>query len=237
MIMSRKYLPMLLFIFCSIHAIAQTDYYYYQGDKIPLTPNEDKVVVSIPKDGDMTSESIRANVEVLTTIIDETFDILVIARSDLEKLTTLDFWEESAKSVILTSCYFTENNEEICTTPYLDVRLKKEEDFDLLITYAEKYGLRIVKQDSLMPLWYILAITQNGEKSPLEYANELFESGDFAASVPDWGQLGDPFNTVQSITTNKTNSSYGIYDFKGCRLLSVPAKGVYIQNGKKRIAH
>ena len=130
MIMSRKYLPMLLFIFCSTHAIAQADYYYYQGDKIPLTPNEDKVVVSIPKDGDMTSESIRANVEVLTTIIDETFDILVIARSDLEKLTTLDFWEEGAKSVILTSCYFTENNEEICTTPYLDVRLKKEEDFD-----------------------------------------------------------------------------------------------------------
>jgi hypothetical protein len=104
------------------------------------------------------------------------------------------------------------------------VRLKKEEDFDLLTTYAEKYGLRIVKQDSLMPLWYILAITQNSEKSPLEYANELFESGDFAASVPDWGELGDPFNTVRSITTTKTNSSYGIYNLQGRRLKSVPIK-------------
>jgi hypothetical protein len=236
MIMSRKYL-LLLFISCSIHAIAQTDYYYYQGNKISLTLNENKVCVSIPKDCDKTCESIRTNVKVLTTIIDETFDIIVITRSDFEKLTTLDFWEEGAKSVILTSCYFTENNEEICTTPYIDVRLKKEEDFDLLTTYAEKYGLRIVKQDSLMPLWYILAITQNSEKSPLEYANELFESGDFAASVPEWGELGDPFNTVRSITTTKTNSSYGIYNLQGWRLESTPIKRIYIQNGKKRISH
>ena len=56
--MSRKIL-LILFISCSIHAIAQTDYYYYQGNKIPLTLNEKKVVVSIPKDRDKTCESIR----------------------------------------------------------------------------------------------------------------------------------------------------------------------------------
>ena len=230
----KKFL-LLLFISCSIHAIAQTDYYYYQGSKIPLTLNENKVCVSIPKDCDKICESIRTNVEVLTTIIDETFDIIVITRPDFEKLTTLDFWEEGAKSVILTSCYFTENNEEICTTPYIDVRLKKEEDVDLLNTYAEKYGLRIVKQDPLMPLWYILAITQDSEKSPLEYANALFESGDFAASVPDWGQLSDPFDSVRSITITKANSSRGIYDLQGRCLKTAPTRGIYIQNGKKII--
>ena len=140
--MSRKYL-LLLFISCSIHAIAQTDYYYYQGNKISLTLNENKVCVSIPKDCDKTCESIRTNVKVLTTIIDETFDIIVITRSDFEKLTTLDFWEEGAKSVILTSCYFTENNEEICTTPYIDVRLKKEEDF-LLQRIIVKVGITML---------------------------------------------------------------------------------------------
>lgn len=234
--MSRIYI-LIVFILCSIHSIAQTDYYYYQGNKIPLILNENKLCISIPKEFDKISERIRANVEVLATIIDETFDIIVIAKSDFEKLTTQDFWGEDAKSVILTSCYFTESNEEICVTPYINLRLKKEEDVDLLTTYAEKYGLRIVKQDSLMPLWYILAIAQNNEKSPLEYANELFEGGDFAASVPDWGELSDPFNTIRSITTTKTNSFYGIYDLQGRRLRSVPAKGVYIQNGKKRIAY
>ena len=232
--MSRKYL-LLLFISCSIHAIAQTDYYYYQGNKIPLTLNEKKVVVSIPKDRDKTCESIRTNVKVLTTIIDETFHIIVITRSDFEKLNTLDFWEEGAKLVILTSCYFTENNEEICTTPYLDVRLKKEEDIDLLTTYAEKYGLRIVKQDSLMPLWYILAITQNSEKSPLEYANELYESGDFAASVPNWEPFYILDDAVQSMTIPATGASQGIYDLQGRRLSSEPSKGIYIQDGRKHI--
>ncbi len=36
--MNRKYLFLLLvFISCSIHAMAQTDFYYYRGKKIPLT--------------------------------------------------------------------------------------------------------------------------------------------------------------------------------------------------------
>ena len=49
--MSRKILLMLLVsIICSIHTIAQTDYYYYKGKKIPLTLNENRVIVSISKD-------------------------------------------------------------------------------------------------------------------------------------------------------------------------------------------
>ena len=234
MIMSRKYL-LLLFISCSIHAIAQTDYYYYQGNKIPLTLNENKVVVSIPKECDTVRERIQTNVQALDSIKDEAFEILVLARTEFEKLTSMDFWKEDAKSVIITPSYFTQHNEEIYLTRYLNVELKKEEDIDLLSAYAEKYRLKIVRNSPLMPLWYILHVTPESERSPLVCANELWESGDFAASVPDWGELGDPFNTVRSITTTKTNSSYGIYNLQGRRLKSVPIKGIYIQNGKKII--
>ena len=163
----------------------QMAYYYYKGTKIPLTLNESKVCVNIPKECKGTSERVQANAKVLTTINDDTFDIFVISRSDFEKLTSLDSWKEDSKSVILTSGYFTENNEEVFATPYLNIKLKKEEDKDLLTSYAEKYRLRIVSHSALMPLWYILSVTLESEKSPLECANELFESGDFAASVPD----------------------------------------------------
>ena len=164
----------------------QMAYYYYKGTKIPLTLNESKVCVNIPKECKGTSERVQANAKVLTTINDDTFDIFVISRSDFEKLTSLDSWKEDSKSVILTSGYFTENNEEVFATPYLNIKLKKEEDKDLLTSYAEKYRLRIVSHSALMPLWYILSVTLESEKSPLECANELWETGYFAAAEPSF---------------------------------------------------
>ena len=166
--------------------MTQTDYfYYYKGNKIPLTLNENKVVVSIPKDcGDIT-ERVLASTRTFDKISDEYFDIFLILKSDFNKVTMLDFWAEDAKSVILSSSYYTENKEEICATPYLNVRLKKEEDIDLLTSYAEQYKLNIMNS-SLMPLWYILNITPDSEKNTLECANALYESGDFAESVPDF---------------------------------------------------
>ena len=161
-------------------------YYYYKGKKIPLTLNEDKVVVNIPKEHDGISKRIRANVPVLSTIKDEVFDSFIIPRSDFEKLTSQSFWEEDAKSVVLTSSYLTEDNDEVFETPYLNVKLKKEEDAGLLDAYAEKYGLRNLGSFSQsLPLWYVLYVTPQSEKSPLQCANELYESGEFASSVPD----------------------------------------------------
>lgn len=184
--MSRKCFMMILFIIsCSIHTIAQTDFYYYKDKKIPLIVNEDKICVTIPKDSKKIKEKILANVKVLDTIKDETFETFILTRSEFEKLTSRYSWEEDAKSVILSSSYFTLNNKEVYTGPYLYVKLKKEEDKDLLATYAENYKLDIVRHSSSMPLWYVLALTQDCDKNVLEYVNLLWESGQFAASEPD----------------------------------------------------
>ena len=237
--MSRKYIFLLLvFILCSIHVMAQTDYYYYMGKKIPLYLSENKVILSISKDCNETIERIRTNVGVLSTIKDRTFDIIIISKSDFEKLTSRDFWEEDAKSVILTSCYYTEANKQVYETPYLDVKLKKEEDIDLLTSYIERYKLSIAEHDpSLLPLWYILAITPESEKGSLKCANELYESGNIAEAIADLaegGSLDD--TTVRSITTAKTGASSEIYDLNGRKLTSKPTSGIYILQGKKKLA-
>lgn len=178
---------MIIFIIsCSIHAIAQSDFYYYKGKKIPLIENKNKVCISIPKDNKKTSERIITNIRVLSKIKDEDFDIFVISRSEFEKLTSSSSWKEDAKSVIITPNYITVDEIEVFMTPYLNLQLKKEEDIDLLTSCAEKYGFKIVKQEPLMPLWYILALTLNCDKNSLECANQLWESGKFAASVPDF---------------------------------------------------
>ena len=252
--MSRKNLLLLVCIFCSIYAVAQTNYYYdsYHGKKIPLTLNENKVLVSISKEYDkydMVSERIRANVQALYYSEGiEFFEFIFITWTDLEKLTSLDFWEEDAKSVIITPCYYkeygmvgverSEINQEYFLSPYLWVKLKKEEDIDLLTSYAEKYKLKIDGNNPYYPLVYNLRVTQESEKNALECANEMYESGNFDVSEPDWIRPRSATNdltTIQSVTTAIPDASSEIYDLQGRRLSAIPQKGVYIQNGKKKL--
>ena len=184
--MSKRLCLMILFVFsCSIHVLAQNDFYYYKGMKMPLSLNEEKVVVSIPKSKAEICERIRAYAKVLEKINDDIFDIFVISRSDFNNLTSLDSWSEDEKSMMITSSYFTERKAEVFASPYLNIQLKNEEDVNLLISYAEMYKLQIVRNMPLMPDWYILSVTPESEKSPLQCANELSESGMFSASVPD----------------------------------------------------
>ena len=232
--MNKEFLiALLLFITCSAHVSAQTDYYYYRGNKIPLTLNDTKVCISISKESEIINERILAHVLVLSEINDDDLNIYVISQSDYENLTALDSWKEDAKSVIISSCYFTENNEEVYGTPYLNVRLKKEKDTGLLSSYAEKYKLRIVGHSSLMPLWYTLSVTPNSDYSPLECANLLWESGEFAASIPD---LCDPDEEINSVNlTNSIDSPQETFDLQGRRIPEgmKPQRGVYIREGKK----
>lgn len=229
------FLSLLLFIMCSTHAIAQTDYFYYNGNKIPLTLNENKICVNIPKEYDSTYKRIRANVQTKDTLTDENFDTFIVTWSEYEKLTSQDFWAEDAKYVTLTSSYFKENNKEVFLTPYLSVKLKKEEDKDLLASYAEKYKLRIFGDGPYrIPLWYSLYVTLDSKKSPLECANELYESGVFTYSQPDLVSFGNDNTIVRNIITVKADASSEIYDLQGRKLTSKPAKGIYIQQGKKK---
>lgn len=207
-----------LYLLVPMCLLAQTDHYYYKGKKIPLFVNENKVCVSIPKNHEKTSKKILANVKVLERINDESLDIFVVLRSELKKLISLDSWKEDAKSVILTHSYLTTDKIEVFSTPYLNVRLKKEQDIDLLTSYAEKYRLKVLKQNSLMPLWHILAITPECDKSSLECANIIWESGKFAASIPDF--CSDDLNCSNDPMFDEQwglhNSNYPDIDISAC---------------------
>lgn len=221
--MSRKNVVFIVFLIaCSLHAMAQTTYYYYyQGNKIPLTLNDNKVCVSVPKEYDNICQRIHKNVNVLSTIADDSFDIIVISKSDYRSLTSLDSWQEDAKCVIITSSYYTENNDEVVATPYINLRLKDEQDIDLLNTYVQEFKLKNLGNSPLMPLWYILSMTPESKKSSLECANELFESGYFASSISDLASLSSELGgatQVQLIPSAKTEEASEYYDMLGRRV-------------------
>jgi hypothetical protein len=163
----------------------QTYYYYYNDQRMPLTLNENNFCINIPKEYDKIRERVRKNVRVLAPVNDKIFDGYIVTRTDYEKLISQDFWKEDVKSVIVTASFFYERNKVVVLSPYMTVKLKKEEDIDLLTSYAEKYRLIIDGNSLYMPLWYTLHVTPESEKSPLQIANELYESGDFEASAPD----------------------------------------------------
>ena len=183
--MSKKNIQvLLLLVICSINAIAQT-VYYYSGKKIPLEINEDKVCVSIPKSKEGVCLELLKKIDVLDTIIDEYYDIAIIRKSDLKKLSVTNSWRKEVKSTLISPCYCTIDGNEVFSTPYINVRLRRSQDVNLLTAYAERYGLRILKQDPFLPLWYILSISSKTGDSAINIANKLWESGDFAASQPD----------------------------------------------------
>lgn len=214
-------LIILLLISCPIGIIAQTSFYYYKGEQIPLTLNDSKVCVSIPKDKEDVHKELLKDIQVLDTIKDSYFDISIIRQSGFKQLSASTSWKKEAKSVLLSPCYRTKEGKEVFLTPYLNIRLKREQDINRLTSFAEKYGLRIVKKLSLMPLWYILSISSETGKNALDIANELWESGVFAASVPDFSSdniafcANDPEFDKQWGLYN-SNSLYTGIDISAC---------------------
>ena len=240
--MNRIFLLLSLLITCSLQIMGQTDFYYYNGNKIPLTFNEKKVCINIPKDRTDIIERLQENVQTLCMIKDETFDIHVLLSSEYDRLASQDFWSADAKAVILTDSYLNMRGEEVYATPYLHVRLKKAEDIDLLKSYAGRYGLRIVKNNAFMPLWYILSVTLDSNRNSVECANLLYESGCFAATAPDLVSADYQYDTTtihdtpaQQIVNGKSLNSK-CYDLSGRRINNGPLpRGVYIKDGRKMV--
>ena len=217
MIMSKKYiLILLLLISCSVCAIAQTTYYYYKGEKIPLTIDNSKVCLSIPKNKRSVNTELLKDVQVLDTIRDTVFDISIIQQSDFKRLSATKSWKKEAKSILLSPSYRTNEGREVYLTPYLYVKLKREQDIDILASCAKDYNLRIVKRNSFLPLWHILSITQESSQNALNIANELWESGHFAAAAPSLPSkniafcANDPLFSQQWGLYNNTHSDIDI---------------------------
>ena len=219
--MTKKFiLLLLLFISCSVGAIAQTTYYYYKGDKIPLTIDNSKVCLSIPKNKRAVNKEFLKDVQVLDTIRDTVFDISIIQQSDLKRLTASKSWGKEARNVLLSPSYRTNEGREVYLTPYLYVKLKREQDIDLLVSCAKDYNLRIVKRNSFLPLWHILSISQESSQNALDIANELWESGNFAASAPDLSSENIAFSANDPLFNQQWglyNSAYSGIDISACQ--------------------
>ncbi|MBO7117132.1 MAG: S8 family serine peptidase [Bacteroidales bacterium] len=181
-----------------------SDYYYwYNGQRVDLTVNEDYVNILVDttkvKNSDIAELSSDLSLEVKSEInadglfkagfqktIPEILDYEMSVerlRHDERILCVLPFFEVGkGKEPIGTAQYFFVQLKELSPedTPYLE----KVFDFDALQEESERLGVRVVNEVAYMPDWYRMTIEGSGFKTTIEAANRFYETGRFEAIDP-----------------------------------------------------
>lgn len=169
------------------------DYYYSNGEKVPLITNDSQIVVITPKEVATSIPSVYG----LTPKSTITDDVLNIVVCDIPKVFNAVrraklVAETNSDSVIsVTSCYEDRFGTKLVQTGYIYVKLKSQSDYYKLTGETTKYDCEIVRRNSFMPLWYTLRLKSNSNRTPLEVANAIYESGKFDSAYPDFSF--DPF--------------------------------------------
>jgi subtilisin family serine protease len=204
--------------FCSISVCAQKDFYYYRGQKINIQRDETKICVITPK----TETAVFTTAKGIEqkNIFDNQYNIVVYSTNDVTTARSLNqaLTTSINKATSFTlPCYKTMSGEGLNMTPYLYVKLKKEEDYAILKEQAAQNSLIIVSQNEFMPLWYTLLLTPQSVGNTLEIANGLYETELFAAAAPDFSfsetdELSyDPLFYAQWGLFNTTNREIDIH--------------------------
>lgn len=134
------------------------DYYWYNGEKIPLTRNE-KYVNVVASDGKI-ARSLKSAA---------TFSA---AEKSGEKRYAMPFFERGGGA------------EPIGTSDIFYLELKDSGDFAMLEEMAAELGVKIVQEIDYTPRWYIMSILGSDFDSSVEATNYFYETGKFANVDP-----------------------------------------------------
>lgn len=183
----------------AISAFAQTDYYYFKGQRIPLTVNPKKVNVISMANGPQFApaanpNALPAGLEVEAVIPGNHFNMCIIENKTSNSLHFKNYINSIKNNYIVQPCYYNARGKELIPSGYVYVKLKQTSDSTLLYNIAQTYGLKISHRNHFMPLWHVLYISKN---SVVTVANTLNELGVFDIVEPDLHySFLIPFNSI-----------------------------------------
>ena len=174
----KKLYILLLFLSISVGMFAKDSFFYSGNKRIPLYEVKGKEVIIIPA----ATTQIRRMAALAggEEIKNDRLVINVVSDSSASFKTL----KHIALPVRKENCYTDSQGLELVPTGYINLKLKREEDRDLLERRAAEFGLEITEQNRYMPLWYELIINFENEESIIDIANRLYETGDFASCSP-----------------------------------------------------
>lgn len=184
----------IIFLLTSHMLSAQNNFYYYQGEKIPLKISRDKILVKFKKE--MPLESKRSAVSITSKIkpISEKNihrNNLVIA--ELAENTTENELKQvitelnKNKNILYANPYYAYSDSILIgLTNQFTVKLKNTTTYLELEALINLTKTTIDKQDKYDKNIYIIGANKNSTGNALEIANYFYETGKFEFSEPSF---------------------------------------------------
>lgn len=211
----KKIINVLVVLIISISMFAQTDYYYFKGQRIPLTVNPKKVNIISMAIGPQFAPAVNPNalpagLEVEAVIPGNPYNMCVIENktSNIALLHNYLNYIVNPNYNIVLPCYYDYNGKELFTTNKIYIELKNSTDFIKLQSVISVYNLLIIRQNKYMPLWYTVSITKQTPYNTIQMANILYELGYFLSVEPEFR-----FNAKESISWDTyVGEQWGLYN-------------------------
>ena len=168
------------------YSLLAQDYYWYNGEKIPLLRGDQQYFIF---EDDLLNESDKSQIM-------ESGDVFYSEAPNLKwGVTKPDAVIEDMEHVLYQVCsYVDEHNRHFFITHRFYVKLKSTDDVPVLQNIVSQYHAEIEKEDPDLPLWYILRWGLQAQYNALELANIFYESGLFEAAEPEFMGALNPDN-------------------------------------------
>ncbi len=177
---------MLLLFFISE---AQTNFYYYKGNKVGLELDKSKINLIINNRlnlNDLLSYGLKDFVLYQNNLIDSlrVGSVEFISETQLPQFyQKINLLKSNPNVKSIGYYYKRKNTTSIGTSNLFYVKLKSDSDYRILQDFAKQHKAQIIKQVPYMPLWYVMS-SNNPLYSGLELSNMFFESSLFANIDP-----------------------------------------------------
>jgi len=203
----KIFISLIVGVLCFVQLSAQEHYYYYKGEKIYLELNPDYIFIS------GTSQNNIQNAQIEVAVDDSNSSEMTEDRASQTLAKPIGFverhpvryWKEikltnnisqaryseeiqelrAANSNLIVSPYFqSESTDKMGLSNYFYVKLKHQDDFEVLLEQIEKHQVELVGYNKFMPLWLTLSVTPETIDA-MEMANLFYETGLFQYAEPD----------------------------------------------------
>ena len=184
-----------LTVFCFI-AKSQTPYYYYKGEKQYLSLDTEHAFLSVKEQqlpDSISQRTISATAlrpdnqnpsrKVATRYYTELkFEEKMSEKQYLDLLSDI---KRQNKDAIVAPYFKFSNGDKVGLSNFFYIKLKEIGDTTVFIQTAEQMGCIVIKQDSYMPLWFVMSTTEASDLNAMEASNFFYESDLVQAAEPD----------------------------------------------------
>src|SRR5690554_4997456 len=235
--MIKKLLFLVVFLFFWIIAGAQEHFYYYKGEKIPLTLNTQRVNLRLTADFDSLTIS-NLGFKLSNFHQDKSVENTFFGEIDFNSKdyqTSIDNLKK-LNGVIGVFPHFQKNKDKsIGTLDLFYIKLKDTSDLSLLESELKRLDGTVIRQFPNMPSWVIVKINSSSNLTSVQMANTLYESGSYADMDPafmfdfrpnctndtDFSQLWGLQNTLHSGIDINVCNAWNITEGNGIKVAVV----------------